>query len=356
MRNDYKQLLSVQFTHTFYTAPAKCADFALVPTVETQLLLRRQQCIYRETDDGGVVMYRTNDSVTAPLLPFLPGACLDFFIVMDNPVLVNYTTLTELAPVGQIRMYTNYTRTKNPDTTLPLKNELVLPATNPIIHKIVSNLDVVIELTSIDGRKLASVKYKAGSKDREHQFDFPGLVTGRYLVSEIVGATTTIYPYYLEPEMRGKSIFGLLRIENNPAYPFAYDGKDAYKISFTAASSTWKYYVVMPKDAVVTQYDIVDESTGPNKNRYSPARAGPILFTRKTIPATDKVAPGLESDTKKVVYYESNFPITWNQKVRPNLRLYRTEIIGATTKKTLIIANMPNPDTRKPGTNMLAFI
>ncbi|MGL5889415.1 MAG: hypothetical protein ACRC3B_05995, partial [Bacteroidia bacterium] len=78
-----------------------------------------------------------------------------------------------------------------------------------------------------------------------------------------------------------------------------------------------------------------------------------ITFNRITsIPGTDTVAPMLQSSGKTVVLFTSQQPISFAQKARGKLQFTHKAPLGDKS----IIAQLPNPDIRKTGTNMFIYI
>src|SRR6185436_6335576 len=109
-----------------------------------------------------------------------------------------------------------------------------------------------------------------------------------------------------------------------------------YRISFTAKSSTWKYYVVAPS------------VSGPDLNILDNGGSA-IGFSSTAIPVDDKAAPLLNSDPlKTVVLFTSDTPLVFTQAARKQIELRKN--------MTTLIGNLPNPDISKPTTEMFIYV
>jgi hypothetical protein len=336
MKVEFRQLFKVNFAHGFYTN-GKCDDFTIAPTTDTQFILRQHQCMFRVEETSVKIVSKLKADKSGPEVMFREGAVLSFGIQLKRPELYNFTTPSELPKKGHVLLFTNYSRTKT-SGYLPLRVQHVRLSGPVVFHEIVTKLAVRITLRNRNNVVLGEASYPQDSNEVQHNFSLQHLPAGIYTVDETTASGTTITTYYVDADLARQNLFAILRIENSSAYPFVYDGTDAYKISFTPASGTWKYYVVVLRTATVTQYEIQDLGS----NSYG-SRTGPIAFNRiATIPATDKMPAMLETDTKRVILFESRFPITLSEKPRPRLQLQRRT---SPTAVTAIQANLQNPNT-----------
>ncbi|MGL4596163.1 MAG: hypothetical protein ACRCYO_01470 [Bacteroidia bacterium] len=336
MKVEFRQLFKVDFAHGFYTN-GKCADFTVTPTTDTQFVLRQHQSMFRVEDACIKVVSKLKADKSGPEILFRDGTVLSFGIQLNRPEVYNFTNPAELPAKGHVLLFTNYSRTKT-SGYLPLRVQQVRLSGPVVFHEIVTKLAVKLILRNRNNVVLGVANYPEQSHTVEHNFSLQELPAGIYTVDETTASGTQITTYYVDADLARKPLFGILRIENSSAYPFVYDGTDAYKISFTPASGTWKYYVVVLRTATVTQYEIQDLGS----NSYG-SRPGPIMFNRiATIPATDKMPAMLETDLKRVILFESRFPITLSEKPRPRLQLQRRT---SPTAVTAIQANLQNPNT-----------
>jgi hypothetical protein len=349
MKDQFKSLFRIDCRHTFYT-DGRCADFSLQPTAETAQLLRSRRSVFRWGGDAGAVIYQLNEAGSAPILSFQTGDALVFVISTRSSELFQITTATELPASGTIKLYSNHSRTVS-SGYLSLQSADVKLSAAVLTHKVISNTAGVAAIYNRAGTEITSTVFAAGSQNKELQFDLQLLSPGIYVVAETSGMVTTNTTYYVDSELARQQIFGILYIENNSAYPYDYSGNDAYKLSFTATSRTWNYYMVMPSTATFSEYEIEDKSGG--TNRYSDSVAGPITFNRITsIPGSDTIAPMLQSSGKTVVLFQSQQPVSFAQKARGKLQFTHKALLGDKS----IVAELPNPDIRKTGTNMFIYI
>lgn len=354
MKDQFKTLFRIDCTHTFYT-DGRCTDFMLQPASGTAQLLQGRRCVFRWGGDSGSVIYKLNASASAPMISFQTNDALAFAIINTSTDFFQVTTESEIPAKGKINLYRNVSRTVTSGYLALSKTEVTLVA-GVLMHKIKSNSALTIELRNREGQLIYSAGIAAGSQDKEYPFDIQLLPAGLYEVHEIVGAgPADITTYYADAELAMKSVFGILLIENNSAYPYDYNGNDAYKLGFTATSRTWNYYLIMPASGVATQYTVEDKSNG--ENNYSESLAGPIEFDRiASIPPTDTIAPMLEKPGKTIVLFQSKQPIAFRQKARRLIQLLNTSVVGSSTVIKVVVSDLSNPDIRKTGTNLFIYI
>ncbi|MEO5645314.1 MAG: hypothetical protein ABIQ40_03605 [Bacteroidia bacterium] len=341
MNTNFRQVLQFDVLHDFYRE-SRCTDFVLYALSDTQKVLRNRQAIFSFKQGFGKMLILENIAGTTAAHPITPTDVLLFGMELQNPSLANITV--EWPSPKKIFLFTNVGNVTDPATTPVelIRSEISLSA-KIISHVIVSNSALTLEVKNENGLLVESIAVKAGSAGGEFSFDVQHHSNGLFTISEIVLGVPTDYVYYADDALLYKNIFALIRIVNQSAFPFNYDGKPFYRISFTAKSSNWKYYVVAP--------NLPGTDAGTTLNIEDIGRPLPsaIAFDKTyPVPAGDKTAPMLFQDLSKVVLFTSVNPLVYQQLPRQQIELRK----GALT----LIGNLPNPDVSKPITEMFIYV
>jgi hypothetical protein len=340
MVTDFKSIFRFDLLHTYYTS-GKSMNFSLFPLKETGEKLRNHQALFRAFENYGRTLILANAAGTTAQQPLALGDSLYFGMKLNTAAFSNMTNEFPLSK--KIFLFTNENNLSNPTVATVELERKTITLTGPVInHVIVTNLAVSLQLRKSDGTLLNTMSAAAGSVGKEKSFDLQQMSPGLYTITEVAG-TSIVYTYYVDAELNASGVFGIIRIVNQSAFPFIYDGKPTYNISFTAKSNTWKYYVAAPA------FSSTDVGTRLSINDAGRTGASAISFTKTyPVPSTDPVAPLLCSDTSKVVLFTSNSPLLWMQSPRKRIELRKSG--------TAIVSDLPNPDPNKPGTTMYITI
>jgi hypothetical protein len=345
MNTAFRQVLQIELLHSFYKK-LNCNDFSVFAVSETQKLLRNRQAIFSFKQSAektfGKLLILENVAGTSAEHPIEADDMLVFGMELQNPVLANITV--EWPAPKKIFLYTNVGNLTDPalSAVTLIRSEISLRG-KCFTHTLVSNDALTLEALNEKGAVVESFVFAAGNAGREQTIDLQRQASGLFTIREKVGVVNTDYIIYADDALLFRNIFALIRIVNQSAFPFNYDGKPIYQIRFTAKSSSWKYYVVAPNLPGTDAGSVLSiEDTG---------RTGPsaILFT-KTYPilGTDKIAPMLFKDLSKVVLFTSNSSLVFEQTPRQKIELRK----GALT----LIENLPNPDISKQTTEMFIYV
>lgn len=341
MNTNFRQVLQIDVYHDFYRE-SRCADFNVFTLPVTQNLLRNRQAIFRSKNGFGKMLILENVEGTTAAHPFVEGDVLLFGMELLNPSLSNFTV--EWPARRKVFLFTNVGNVTNPATTPVelIRSEIALSG-KIITHVVVSNSAMTLEVKNENGVLVDSIAINAGSAGGEFSFNVQQHSNGLFTISEIVLGVPTDYIYYADDALLYKNIFALIRIVNQSTFPFNYDGKPFYRISFTSKSSNWKYYVVAP--------NLPGTDAGTTLSIEDIGRPGPsaIAFGKTyPVPPGDKTAPMLFQDLSKIVLFTSVDPLVFQQSPRQQIELRK----GALT----LIGNLPNPDISKPITEMFIYV
>jgi hypothetical protein len=333
----FKPVFDLALLHEFYTNN-KCGDFSIAPVSATRTLLKQYDGVFRNRDNMGHALIRGNQNNTTAARPFPAGTSLVFALRLQNPSFSNFTN--EYPDARKTFLFTNDGIVPDPDQESAELNRSLISISGQILgHRIASNVDVALILKDSNNQEITRQNYPAGSAGEVHSFDLRALENGFYTVSESAPASTT--RYYIDNELAFDNVFGLVQIINKAPTPFTYDGQNKFRISFTAKSSKWTYYVVAPGMQASDLKDnlkIVD-----NNNPQT------LVFTKTyPLPGADPTAALLYKDVAKVALFQSNAPIPMRQSARGGLELRKNN--------TVLISHMPNPDVKNPTAQMFINI
>lgn len=337
MVSKFGPLFSLNILHDFYSS-GLCEDFSVTPVRDTALLLKNHQAVFRFTTSIGSAVIKTEDGT--PVAAISEKSVLEFSMNLLNPSLLNVTS--DVPAIRSAFLYTNSSNVADGDGYIELQRTTVKLCGNFLSHYILSENKVTLILTEVTtGKSITFVSKDAGSQGLEHVFDLQHMPSGLYQVAETSGGTTTTTLYYADKDVQQAAPFGIIRLVNQPAFPFTYNGNEKYTISLSPASSTWNYYVVAPN---LSPTDIG------NLNILDQGRVGDaqILFDRIDPDANDQLPGMLAKDATKVALFRSKVELTWQQAARKQIELRKNS--------TTLIDNLPNPDMRKPGTNIYIYV
>ncbi|HEU4717590.1 MAG TPA: hypothetical protein VFU15_07145, partial [Bacteroidia bacterium] len=238
MVTSFKSIFQVNLLHNFYT-DGKCSDFVLFPLNETIDLLRNRQAVFRSKDNYIRTLILGDSSGPGAAVPLEKNESCYFGMRLITPSFSNITN--EYPSDKKIFLFTNENNTSDPSAAAIALERKEIALCGPVInHTVVSAAGVTLKLKNVSGQVIQTKNYAAGSAGTNHQFDIQRLPKGLYTVTEDDGATT-IYTYYADNDLVFDSVFGIIRIVNQPDFLFTYDGKPIYQVSFTSRSSLWNY-------------------------------------------------------------------------------------------------------------------
>lgn len=100
----YRPLLALAITHGYH-AGARCPDLRVVPSAESEALLRRHRLVLKAEEDGTVLLAPV-DGAGQPLLPFAAGTTLNFDLRVENDDFPLFTDTSSIT-AKQTPVYTN---------------------------------------------------------------------------------------------------------------------------------------------------------------------------------------------------------------------------------------------------------
>ena len=104
MQLSYKILFVVEVLHDYYS-DARCADFTIEPTAETQLLFKNQQILWRNMGNKFYALVRLVEG--KPLVPLSPDLVFRCYLKLNGMQFANFTNIEVNYSAGQRLYLTN---------------------------------------------------------------------------------------------------------------------------------------------------------------------------------------------------------------------------------------------------------
>lgn len=341
MRYQFQQLLRVSILHDYYT-DGLSPDFRIVPDENTRALLSRHQMVMRSNEARLSLMFRSvsEADLTHAAIPLSTGDVMTFVMRLVRPEFFNFTN--ELPGRGKSLLFTNsnaYDDGEDADNILTASSVTVcgpsIPYTVPV------DCQVTAVLTDEAGATWYSETHLPYDKgDREFTIALPPSAYGLYTLSLSGDIAPPDEKYFVEASLQFDRPFGLIRIRNQAPDLLDYEGDREYQIVFTSRESQWNYYLVVTNSTDPDLLKVEDKSTI--------VEADQVEFEEVADLSGDELPALLSADTTKVRLYRTVDPLTYRQKPRPKFSLLKNE--------TVLISDLPNPDIRKPDTNMFIYV
>ena len=315
----YGQLFSVELLHK-YTGNQLCNDFTIVPSLRTQHILNNHRIVVKQYDNvlyAGVDLDPEPLKLTPPLYkPFIvpeEGLQLTFFLLLNNPLFFNYTSIQAANNNGNVYYFSN--RNNN----ISNGKKFLTGGLPGFVSGTYSYEDIVVDtgitfqsvsennsanLNSTNWRQLGSDRFMSGADllswvppvsqfalnpatpviDVEvtgydgsgnytqpvftttinnpgnlpsFRLDLSSLEIGKYLLS--INGTTPPKPIYLNNELSNIRIFGVIDLFVESTMPDAYKILNAnnelqsplYSIYFLNRATIWKYILTSTNSSAI---------------------------------------------------------------------------------------------------------
>ncbi|HVD96922.1 MAG TPA: hypothetical protein VNB90_01880 [Cytophagaceae bacterium] len=351
--SQFKKVFSIQLKHLYYGIDQTkfINDFDIVPTEDTEIALKNQGMIWKQTTDSLVVLGNSvPDGDDFQLFkPVGANTRFRFYLKLKTKTFHNFTDIPFSGNEGTI-YYFNNRSTFIPDSG-DLADNLLLFDDGHDGNYVNGNerMAVLPELFTItlptsaphvkleDVYDSSNVPFDSGttSLSGSIQFDLRGKVkAGRYQLTQ--DGTPVGDNFYIDPQTR--DVFGVIELfevsTENEDYEYVdVDGvikNPVYVIPFKNRSTTWKYYLH------INDTTLIPTPPDPSLLRIDATDVGsPIVFT------------GAPSGSGADVVFTSDDPIPLQYNTYKNIVLYKLVSTddGTYTSGTDIpvLLNMPNP-------------
>lgn len=351
----YTRLFNMSIRHDFYKN-GLAEGVNLLPSADTARILKGGRMLFKHIPKGITVLYRTEDDETTPFVDLGKDVRLTFELsIADKNQFLNITDLDE-SPAkkyssSNILYFKNDPASASTDPGVPevLGFELIdfiqgrlftysFSLTAPPAQVLFRMYDESNTLVSVgkdtDGTPFNDTLTlnKQSNDTYTQQIDLRDRPKGRYRIEiRNVADTTTLMEekIYLDEDMAGKNINGIVEIIYNTAGDHIYNDTEEYALQFSRKQSFWKYLVVNKSnthDFTTDTFNIDDAGLA----------AAPYVVNNFTVlgsvPSADVKVNGLDT-----IVFLSDAEIPFYEIPKLSLELKKNALTNP------VLGNLPNP-------------
>ncbi len=266
----YKKLFQVEMLHTYYENGIT-KDFGIVPTEETQAILKNNNLLFKVDSTGFRVLYRNEEGSDNAFIPF-SNLKLRFELILKN--VFEFENITDLKQNGPMKNFVAGNLAEFSNMNNPLNSGLkykIIDAVKPSLFTY-EFPQVVPNPTTETGRIV--IKNEAGdnvtpaSPDPDnilpteegkffYPIDFKSMPVGTYNFRTIVtGVPNQRRNLFIGDALARKNVFGIVEInvENEQASSFPADRM--YRARFKKREPNWRYLILIQSSIVDLSDDL----------------------------------------------------------------------------------------------------
>ncbi|SEG25258.1 hypothetical protein [Algoriphagus boritolerans] len=351
----YSRLFEVSILHDYFREGV-AQGIRLIPTQETEEKLRKGRMVVRNTPQGVVVLFRTEQDLTTPEVPLLPPMDLYFFIHSTNsPQFFAVTQLTKGSRTyqsGDFLAFQNSPANASADPENPEKIQLDLwdgARGKTFTTRITLNPEpskVILQVRNASGEKIPSAIDATGAPlpldmeitpDDNGEFlfriDLKGKSEGNYTLTLRNEADTEDLwkkEYFLTLDPEVKNALGVLKIAYRATPNHLYGEREYFAIDLKRKATKWTYIIVNQNKKIelaAAQLSILDKGNPPDSPyaTYNFQQVG-------TAPNAE-----VKINNAETVIFKSQVPIPFFESPKLNLELRRKP------GNRVLFGNLPNP-------------
>jgi hypothetical protein len=334
MSTSFGILFSVKIAHSYYTS--NCQDFEFLIPADSSMTLRDRRIITRVSKGICYFLCEKNESAT-PMVA-VSGMTIRIGLKLINPFFTNFTKL-DFKP-GTNPLYRNITSPTSLD--LPVEMLLAGPLFAYPLTKTARPVSVTVKdyLNNI----LQTATVISDTDTTPVPLDLRGYAPNVYSVNEKQGSSTKKSLYYIDPDLAGKPVFGLIEI--NVSDSFFTPVPPVFTLNFVAKEEVLKYYIVGKNYTTsdLNHLSVVDAG-------YNEDSRPQVQFTKVNqgaFIATD-ISPSLLTGTgTSVVLFKSQSPVPRLEKARRKIQLSKNSDV--------ILKHLPLPGIDRSNSDIIIQI
>lgn len=351
----YARLFEISVLHDYFR-DSIARNIKLVPTQETQDLLRKGRMLWRETPQGILVLYRAEDDLSTPEVSLPPP--LDFHYFFKSTNSLQFFTITALTKgprtyqSGDFLAFKSLPSSASTDPGNPEKIGLdIWDGSRPKSFTVRVNLNpapakALLQVKDASGNKIPSgldengvalpLDYELTPDDKGEfllKLDLKGKPEGNYvLVLRNEADTLDLWKkeYFLTQDPDVNSALGVVKIAYRSAPTHLYGAREYYAIDLKRRATKWTYIIVSQNNKVdlgSAQLSIVDKGN-PADSPY-----GTYTFQQQgAAPNAD-----VKINNAATVIFKSQVPIPFFENPKLNLELRRKP------GNRVLFGHLPNP-------------
>lgn len=276
MNINYKRLFNLGIGHNYF-GDGYGGLVNLLPTIETEKLLRRGKMLLKSIPHGITVLYRADDDEVTPFVRLASNQHFVFSINSDNKSLLNNITdldesVSRKYSSQNILYFTNNPLNASSSKNNPeIINHVLLDSIQASLFtyrfKIESNPPTVLmRVTDAETNNVSIGKDTEGTPFPttltltpnsagvfSQQVDLRNAKKGRYTITILDNTGTTTLreeKIYIDDALVGKGILGIVDIVYESTTDNIYGNTEEYRVQFRRAQSLWKYYILNKSDNI----------------------------------------------------------------------------------------------------------
>lgn len=311
----YSRILNLVVSHGYFEDAIDKLIY-LIPTKETEALLKNGKMLFKYLPNGITVLYRTLDDESTPFVELGKDQRFTFAIKFreNKSGLLNITDLDESPSrtysAGNILYFTNTpasasTNRSNPET---LSQEIIDTIRSPLFtyqFTLSGNPSTVkMVVADAEGNPVSVGKDTEGvpfpttlslsindNNAFEQQVDLRPYSKGRYMITILNDAETDTLKeeeIYVDEDLAREDILGVVDLVYETATDHLYGDTEEYKLELQRAESHWKYYIVNKSENIDLTADslLITDAGSINGTPYIvndfPRAYSSILLTAKS--------------------------------------------------------------------------
>jgi hypothetical protein len=307
MSTSFGILFSVKIAHSYYTSG--CQDFEFLIPADSNLILRDRRVITRVSK--GICYFLCEKDESGTPVVAVSGITIRIGLKLVNPFFTNITKL--VFKPGTTPLYRNTTSPTSLD--LPVEMLVAGPLFAYPLTKTARPVTVTVKdyLNNVLQTEIVSNV----TDTTPVPLDLRGYAANIYSVNEKQGSSTKKSLYYIDPDLAGKPVFGIVEI--NVSNSFFTPVPPVFTLNFVAKEEVLKYYIV-GKNYTTTDLNklsVLDAG-------YNEDSRPQVQFTKVnqgSFVATDISPSLLAGSGTSVVLFKSQTPVPRLEKARRKIQL-----------------------------------
>ncbi len=334
MISSFGILFSVKIAHSYYTNG--CQDFEFLIPEDSNLLLRDRRIISKVSK--GICYFLCEKSESGIPVVDVSGINIRIGLKLKNPYFSNFTKVD--VKTGTTPLYRNASSPVSLD--LPVETLLVGPLFAYPLTK--TSRPVTITVKDYLNNILQTATVTKEGDTTPVPLDLRGYAPNVYSVNEKQGSSTKKSLCYIDPDLAGKPVFGIVEI--NVSASFFTPVPPEFTLNFMAKEEVLKYYIIGKNYSAsdLSKLSVADAG-------YTEDSRPQVQFTKVNqgaFIATD-ISPSLLTGTgTSVVLFKSQTPVTRLERARRKIQL--------TKNSDVILKHLPLPGINRSNSDIIIQI
>jgi hypothetical protein len=232
----YVLLFSLEIVHDYY-ADQRCSDFLIIPTPDTQKLLKNVRCVLKSYSNRIEIWAPITDT-GQPFVPLSADARFTFHLQLLNPDFALFTDTTEIGKMVS-PLYTN----TGADPKLSLVSRQAKSTENLVVSRPAAREQFILSGKPRPGLQSKDfVTEGLGAVSKPDAYDPDAKTITLNSTSGSMGTQFTV-TYPVTPHLH-RNVFADVEIDFQDTQMQNLDSEKNFKIIFNSKQVWWKYYLI----------------------------------------------------------------------------------------------------------------